>query len=150
MARDEKVTGVIGQVLNIPVTCHPNHFPHDQFELASYQQNADGSVVDTPKMLWFWDQYLPDATPDVYASPLLAKDLQNLPPALVQVAGADPLRDEALAYAERLMRAGVRTTVRVYPGLPHGFYFFTQLKEAREYLQETSDFIRGLQSPSKL
>jgi acetyl esterase/lipase len=132
------------------VTCHPNHFPHDKFELGSYEQNKDGTLVDAPKMWWFWDQYLPGAEPEVYASPLLAKDLQNLPPALVQIAGADPLRDEGFAYAERLMRSGVRTTVRVYAGLPHGFYFFPQLTASRQYLREVCDFIRGLQPASKL
>jgi acetyl esterase/lipase len=66
---------------------------------------------------------------------------------VVQIAGADPLRDEGLAYADKLIRAGVRTTVKVYPGLPHGFYFFAPLKAARQYLQEVSDFIRSVQAP---
>jgi len=137
------VTGIIGQVLNIPVTCHPQHFPRDEFEYGSYDQNYDSTVVNKPRMLWFWDQYLPNAEPEVYASPLLAKDFRGLPPTLIQIAGADPLRDEALAYAQKLIRAGVRTTVRVYPGVPHGFYFFPQLKAARDFLQEVSDFVRG-------
>lgn len=80
-ARDEKVSGVIGQILNIPVTCHPKHFPSNKYEYGSYQQNKDASVVDGPRMDWFWDQYLPNAEPEVYASPLLAKDLGGLPPA---------------------------------------------------------------------
>ncbi|KAG9240254.1 lipase [Calycina marina] len=140
----EHVSGIIGQVLNIPVTCHPTFFPHDEFELNSYRQNASGSIVDQPMMMWFWDQYLPQPEPDWRASPLLVEDLRGLPPALVQIAGADPLRDEGFAYADRLVRAGVRTTVKVYPGLPHGFYFFMQLKEAREYLEEVSKFIKSL------
>jgi acetyl esterase/lipase len=81
MTRDENVSGVVGQVLNIPVTCHPKSFPADKYEYGSYQQNKDGSVVDAPKMDWFWEQYLPNAEPDVYASPLLAKDLSKLPAA---------------------------------------------------------------------
>ena len=75
------MTGIIGQVLNIPVTCHPKHFPTDQFEYGSYQQNAAASVVDQDRMMWFWDNYLPNAEPEAYASPLLAKDLSGLPPA---------------------------------------------------------------------
>jgi acetyl esterase/lipase len=81
MTRDENVSGVIGQVLNIPVTCHPNNFPEDKYEYGSYQQNKDGSVVGAPKMDWSWEQYLSHAEPEVYASPLLAKDLSKLPPA---------------------------------------------------------------------
>jgi acetyl esterase/lipase len=67
------------------------------------------------------------------------------PVAVIQIAGADPLRDEAFAYADKLIGAGVRTTVKVYPGLPHGFYYLTQLEAARVYLQEVSDFIASLQ-----
>jgi len=44
-----------------------------------------------------------------------------LPPALIQVAGYDPLRDEGIAYAERLMAAGVQVSLVDYPGLSHGY-----------------------------
>jgi hypothetical protein len=81
MTRNEKVSGVLGQVLNIPVTCHPKHFPSDKYEYGSYQQNKDSSIVDAPKMDWFWDQYLPEDTAEVYASPLLEDNLKDLPSA---------------------------------------------------------------------
>ncbi|KAK4989958.1 hypothetical protein LTR50_002869 [Elasticomyces elasticus] len=143
MVRDEKVSGIVGQVLNIPVTCHPKHFPADKYEYGSYQQNKDASVIDAPKMDWFWEQYLPNATAEPYASPLLAKDLSGLAPALVQVAGLDPLRDEGLAYAEALKAAGVSVTVKTYQGLPHGFYMFPQLKASDTYIQTVVDFINS-------
>ena len=63
---------------------------------------------------------------------------------VIQIAGADPLRDEGFAYADRLIRAGVRTTIKVYSGLPHGFYFFTQLAEARQVVEEVTKFIKSL------
>ena len=81
MARDEKVSGIIGQILNIPVTCHPDVFPRDKYEYGSYEQNKDASVVDAPKMNWFWEQYMPRIEPDVYAHPLLAESHAKLPPA---------------------------------------------------------------------
>ncbi|PVH71235.1 lipase [Cadophora sp. DSE1049] len=106
MARDKKVTGIIGQVLNIPVTCYPEYFPTDQYEYGSWNQNQDASIINAPKMQWFWDQYISSGdAKDPYASPLLAKDLSGLLPALVQVAGLDPLRDEGFAYAEKLKAA---------------------------------------------
>ncbi|KIW84618.1 hypothetical protein Z517_00006 [Fonsecaea pedrosoi CBS 271.37] len=143
-ARDEGVTGIIGQILNIPVTCHPDLFPSDKYEGGSYQQNKDASIIDAPKMRWFWDQYLPDVQPDPYASPLLAKDLSNLPPALIQVAGMDPLRDEGLAYAEALKAAQNSVTVNTFKGLPHGFYFFPQLKQTLEFWDNSVKFVKGL------
>jgi hypothetical protein len=80
-AHTENLTGIVGQVLNFPVTCHPKFFPSDKYEFGSYQQNHDASVVSTLRMEFFWDAYLPDPKPDVMHSPLLAKSLRGLPPA---------------------------------------------------------------------
>lgn len=58
-ARDEGVSGIIGQVLNIPVTCHPKHFPTCKYEFESYEQNKDASIIDKAKMNWFWGMCVP-------------------------------------------------------------------------------------------
>ncbi|MFD8545058.1 alpha/beta hydrolase [Streptomyces sp. NPDC059649] len=70
-----------------------------------------------------WQHYLPEGTtvPDAYASPARATDLSGLPPAYVLVCDLDPLRDTGLAYARRLMDAGVPVTVHNVPGAWHGF-----------------------------
>ena len=78
--RDDNLTGIIAQVLNCPITCHPMHLPKDKYELQSPDQNGCAPVMDTPKIIWCWAQYLPGAEPDAYASPLLAKSFANLPP----------------------------------------------------------------------
>lgn len=72
-------------------------------------------------MRWYWEQYLGANSDPAAASPGLAPDLDGLPPALVLLADCDPLRDEGLAYARRLARAGVRAEVALYPGVFHGF-----------------------------
>ena len=73
---------------------------------------------------WFYRQYLrsPRESSDFRFAPLVADDLSNLPPALVLVAGYDPLRDEGVQYATRLIEAGNACTLVNMPGMVHGFY----------------------------
>ncbi|MFE0377005.1 alpha/beta hydrolase [Streptomyces inhibens] len=72
-----------------------------------------------------WQHYLPEgAVADAYAAAARASDLSGLPPAYVLVCDLDPLRDTGLAYARRLMDAGVPVTVRNVPGAWHGFELY--------------------------
>ena len=72
-----------------------------------------------------WRAYLgPDTRQSdvpAYAAPARAADLAGLPPAFVAVGGADLFRDESIAYASRLLDAGVPAELHVYAGAPHGF-----------------------------
>jgi acetyl esterase len=99
-----------------PVTAHG-------FDTASYRENGEGYMLTREGMKWFWNHYLakPEDGQQPYASPLLAKDVSGLAPALVITAEYDPLRDEGEEYAKRLAEAGVPVTVSRYPGLVHGF-----------------------------
>jgi len=62
-------------------------------------------------------------------------DLAGLPPAVMVIAGRDPLRDEGLAYAEALRAAGVPVSVHLDPEMPHGFLLFGR------YLDRTGEVI---------
>ncbi|WP_308208214.1 alpha/beta hydrolase fold domain-containing protein [Actinomadura madurae] len=62
-----------------------------------------------------------------YAAPARAEDLTGLPPAYITTCEFDPLRDEGLNYAQRLIQAGVATELHHYPGTFHGS---TRIKEA--------------------
>ncbi|EGY13576.1 alpha/beta hydrolase fold-3 domain-containing protein [Verticillium dahliae VdLs.17] len=145
-ARDAGMTGVRGQILNFPVTCHPKFFPADKYEYGSYQQNHDASVVCARRMEFFLDLYLPDPQPHQDHSPLLAKTPKGLPPALVQVAGLDPLRDEGIAYAERLQAEGVPTELQTYQGMPHCFYMFAAHSKTSDYYARVLDFVKRVGS----
>lgn len=57
--RDEGVSGILGQVLNIPVTCHPHLFPKDKYEFTSWEQNKDAAQLPAETMMWFWGMIAP-------------------------------------------------------------------------------------------
>lgn len=88
----------------------------------SYRRNGAGYLLTTADMDWFWTQYVGEADRfDPRASVLRTTDLAGVAPALVVVAGFDPLRDEGIAYGRRLEEAGVACEVLEYPGAIHGF-----------------------------
>jgi acetyl esterase len=93
-------------------------------DTSSYAEHTSRLIVNNLDMRWFWELYAPDPevrrSPD--ASPLRARQLTGLPPALILVAERDPVRDEGLAYARRLVESGVEVTIDDYPGLIHGFF----------------------------
>jgi len=90
----------------------------------SHHAFAEKLLLTRKNVLWFYDQYVGAESDrdDWRLAPLLAPDLAGLPPALVIVAGHDPLRDEGIAYAERLKAAGVPVEFTNYEGMVHGFF----------------------------
>jgi acetyl esterase len=92
------------------------------FSTASYREFADGFGLTRAGMQAYWDAYTRDPADRLnpLAAPLRA-NLAGLPPALVQVAELDVLRDDGLALAERLQAAGVAVTLDRCDGVLHGF-----------------------------
>lgn len=100
-------------------------------------------------MKWFWDSYAKDAKmrKDIHASPLQAtsRQLEGLPPALIQVAEFDPLRDEGEAYGRKLDAAGVDVAVARYDGMIHDFGMLNPLSQVpgtRSAMLQASQEIR--------
>jgi acetyl esterase len=90
---------------------------------------ADWPILSSASMVSFRDHYLgPDGNPnDPMASPILADDLSGLPPALIQVAEYDPLRDDGIRYARALQAAGTPVRLTEYVGMPHGYFSFPKV-----------------------
>ncbi len=118
MAKEKKGPEIKLQVLLWPVT-------DANFETNTYKELGEGRFLTRNMMIWFWDNYLPDVKKrkEIYASPLQATldQLKGLPPALIQVAENDVLRDEGEAYARKLDEAGVPVTLARQGGLIHDY-----------------------------
>ena len=111
----------------------------------SYEEFASGPYLTRADMEWHRDHYLPDEASrhDPSASPLAAKNLIGMPPALVITAECDPLRDEGEAYAAALRNAGTSVTVRRVSGQFHGFIaFFNQMDAANIALVQASSELK--------
>lgn len=95
------------------------------FETESYKRFGEKRFLTTPLMKWMYDLYTtdPKERKEIYASPLQAtvEQLKGLPPALIQVAESDVLRDEGEAYGRKLDEAGVKVTTVRYNGMIHDF-----------------------------
>ena len=117
MARNKHGLKPDFQLLVYPITNY-------NFNTPSYRQEVNAVPLNTAGMQWFWANYLvsPVDGSNPYASPLRAKSLAGLPPALVITDENDPLRSEGTQYAYRLRRAGVRTTLTQYNGVMHEFF----------------------------
>lgn len=139
LLRDRQEHPLVYQLLVYPVTNY-------DFSTASYQENAAGYGLTKNGMKWFWDHYL-QADADgrhPHASPLLALDLQGLPPALVITAEYDPLRDEGESYAACLREAGVAVQATRYDGMIHGFFTLGgALDQGKEAIDEAAQALRA-------
>lgn len=95
------------------------------FETESYRLFGEDRFLTTSLMKWMYDMYIedPEDRKNIHASPLQAsiEQLKGLPPALIQVAENDILRDEGEAYGRKLDEAGVPVTNIRYNGMIHDF-----------------------------
>lgn len=117
--RDLGGPGLAAQVLLYP--------PIDPAQATSTQLRfATGYGLTSAAVRNTWNHYLPTpyAADHPYASPLRARDLSGLPPAIVATAEYDVLRDEGERYAEALAAAGTPVDLRRFAGMTHGFLHY--------------------------
>jgi acetyl esterase len=122
MARDRSGPAIRHQALLYPATDLTLSSP-------SIDRMPGEPILTAAEIRAFRHHYLgPDgAAEDPRASPLLAGDHADLPPALVQVADHDPIRDDGVRYAHALRAAGVAVRLTEYVGMPHGYLNFPRL-----------------------
>ena len=140
LAREQGGPDLCCQLLIYPATDMLMRYP-------SHVICGDDYRLTRTSIAWFVNGYLRDGE-DMYdfrASPLMAENHQDLPPALVMTAGFDPLKDEGEAYARKLEAAGNIVKYHCYDGMLHGFIAMpgaidvarTALIDAAEYLKES-------------
>ena len=136
----ERDPGRIGyQLLIYPVTDVSN------FERESYKTLGQDFGLTREDMIWFAEQYTSSEAErnNPLVSPLLADNLEGLPPAHVVTAGFDPLRDEGQEYTLRLKQAGVPVTEICYRDQIHGLFCLDGvIDQARAAIEEISVRLR--------
>ncbi|MCL2614245.1 MAG: alpha/beta hydrolase [Nocardioidaceae bacterium] len=119
LARDRNGPRLMGQVLVCPML-------DDRDRTASTMQYDEVVTVwSRQSNLFGWDALLGERRGgedvSVYAAPARAEDLSGLPPTYIDCGSAEVFRDEDVAYATALWRAGVRAELHVWAGGFHGF-----------------------------
>ena len=147
LARDAAHPKLVFQLLIYPCTA-------PEPETASHHKFRDGYVLTRHTITWFYRQYLKSDKDekDFRFAPLILDDLSGLPEAFILVAGYDPLRDEGVDYARRLIEAGNRVRLSNYDGMIHGFYLMggavdaarRAVSESAQVMREAFDAARGV------
>ncbi|KQU44238.1 esterase [Rhodococcus sp. Leaf278] len=141
-ARDEGVVPVAFQLLDIPEL-------DDRLTTVSMTEFVDTPMWNRPNAILSWQHYLgesyngpDDPNVSIYAAPARATDLTGLPPTYVSTMELDPLRDEGIDYAMRLLQAGVSVELHSFPGTFHGSSLMTSAEVSKRGHAETLDVLR--------
>ncbi len=139
LARDRGGPAVCFQLLQIPEL-------DDRLETSSMRTFVDSPMWNRPLAVQSWQAYLgprygSDDVP-AYAAPARADDLSGLPPAYVSTAENDPLRDEGITYAQRLLQAGVSVELHQFPGTFHGSALVTTAAVSKRAQREAASVLR--------
>jgi acetyl esterase/lipase len=120
-------TTLLARDLGGPALCFQMlHIPEldDRLETPSMRRFVDSPLWNQPLAVQSWRAYLGELSgrDDIpaLAAPSRADDLSGLPSAYVSTAENDPLRDEGIDYAQRLLQAGVSVELHQFPGTFHG------------------------------
>jgi acetyl esterase len=134
-ARDQHGPSIAFQLLNEPEL-------DDRQETWSARNFTDTPFMTRDKAAASWRHYLGSTPATPYAAPARAEDLAGLPPAYIASAEFDPNRDEAIEYAQRLLRAGVSVDLHQWPGTFHGSQSVLSAAVSRRQIAELGAALR--------
>ncbi|MEV5436720.1 alpha/beta hydrolase [Streptomyces sp. NPDC052682] len=134
-ARDEQGPAICFQLLNQPGL-------DDRQETWSRRNFTDTPWMTRDKAAAAWRHYLGGASATPYAAPARAADLSGLPPAYLATAELCPNRDEDIAYALRLLQAGVSVELHQWPGTFHGSQAILSAEVSRRQIAELGAALR--------
>lgn len=137
LARDRGGPKLCFQLLSIPEL-------DDRLETPSMRTFVDTPLWNRPNAELSWRYYLGENAGEVspYAAPARATDLSGLPPAYVSTMEFDPLRDEGITYAMRLLEHGVTVELHQYPGTFHGSHIIQSARVSQRTVAEMMDALR--------
>ena len=109
---------VVFQVLIYPAT--------HMFSAYDSKNKYEGLILNKKLMKWFEDHYCPNKIRKKYIddprlSPIKNKQMKGMPDTLIVLAECDPLYDEGLLYAQKLIKSGNTVDLNIYNGQIHGF-----------------------------
>ena len=140
LARDRGGPPVCFQMLHIPEL-------DDRLDTPSMRAFVESPVWNRPLAAQSWEAYLGGlwgaADVPAWAAPARATDLSGLPPAYISTAENDPLRDEGIIYALRLLQAGVSVELHSFPGTFHGSALVTTAAVSKRAQREAALVLRG-------
>lgn len=82
---------------------------------------------------------------DIFLSPMLAREtlLKSFPPTLLIETDMDACLDENVLFYSKLVKVGVKVTLEMLPGLPHGFLAFCNMsKDCQSGVTQVTDSMR--------
>jgi acetyl esterase len=143
LARDRGGPALCFQLLGVPEL-------DDRLETPSMCAFVDTPIFNRNGAIQSWNAYLGEDRNDVseYAAPARASVLSGLPSAYISTMEFDPLRDEGILYALRLLAAGVSVELHQYPGTFHGSAMIADADVSKRQLRETSDVLRRVLRPT--
>ncbi|MDR9803832.1 alpha/beta hydrolase [Rhizobium hidalgonense] len=139
-ARDEGLTGIVGQVLIYPAL-------GGDLDAGSYVEMAAAPGLTTADVAYYRDTLqAPDG--NEIAEPLKASSLAGLPPAFITVAHFDPLRDDGRHYAARLTAEGVEVWFREEPQMVHAWLRARHISDgAQDGFRAVCEAVRHFATP---